>query len=178
MVRLLLLRHAKSSWDNPRQSDFERPLNGRGHRAVPLIGRYMAREQLFPDRILCSSAQRTRETLAGLLGFLRTPGDVSITERLYHDAEDSYLPLIRSMAGSARTLLVIGHNPAIQDTALEIVGHGDRVLRAAVHEKYPTAALSVITVEMDDWLMVTPGSGTLEQFVRPRDLENSDGDRR
>lgn len=178
MLRLFLLRHAKSSWDNPRQSDFDRPLNERGRRAVPLVGRYMARENLFPDRILCSSAQRTRETLAGLLGYLKTQGDVSITDRLYHEAEDSYLPLIRSMAGTARTLLVIGHNPATQDTALEIVGQGDQSLRAAIDEKYPTAALSVITIDIDDWLMMNPGSGTLERFVRPRDLEDSDSDGR
>lgn len=138
----------------------------------------MAREHLFPDRILCSSAQRTRETLAGLLGFLKNPSDVTITDRLYHEAEDTYLPQIRTLAKQAKTLLVIGHNPATQDTALEIVGSGNPHLRAAIEQKYPTAALSVITFEADDWLKIQAGTGTLEQFVRPRDLENSDGDPR
>ena len=165
------MRHAKSSWNNPGMADIARPLNARGRRTAPLIGRYLADHRLFPDRILCSSAQRARETLAGLLPFLPASSETTITGRLYSDPDDTYLPLIHSLAGVAKTVLLIGHNPSIQDTAIAAIGAGDNEKIAAITEKYPTGALAVITFEGDDWKAIEPQSGNLEDFIRPRDLE-------
>lgn len=171
MIRLLLLRHAKSAWDDQTLPDIARPLNARGQRAAPLMGRYLRDQGLFADRILCSSSQRTRETLAGLLPFLRRSSEITITESLYRDSEDTYLPEIRARGGTAPTLLLIGHNPAMQETALDCVGTGDRAARDALEDKFPTAALAIVTFDVDDWSAVTSRSGTLKDFVRPRDLE-------
>lgn len=170
MTTLLLLRHAKSSWDDTGLADIDRPLNDRGLRAAPVMGRYMASRTLFPDRILCSSAKRTRETLGLILGHLRSDSEVTITDRLYWNSEDSYLPVIGELAGPSRTVLVIGHNPGIHDTALEAVGAGDPTIHSALAEKFPTCALAVITVPGPDWPAIVPGSGMLRDFVRPRDL--------
>lgn len=172
MLRLLLLRHAKSSWDHPGMADIDRPLNDRGRRSTPVIGRYMAENGLIPDRILCSSAQRTRETLAGLLPFFKAPVDVNITGRLYHTTEDTYLPVIRSMAGTAKTLLLIGHNPATQDTALETVATSNSADLAAMDIKFPTCALAEISFAAKTWQAVGENSGNLERFIRPRDLQD------
>jgi len=173
MLRLLLLRHAKSAWSDLDLPDIARPLNARGLRSTPLIGRYLEKQALYPDRVLCSVSRRTRETLAGLLPFLRNPCEITISEQIYRNSETSYLAPIRGLAGPAETLLLIGHNPATQDTALATIGSGDPVLRAAIGEKYPTGALAFIRFEATDWADIVPGSGHLEAFVLPRDLEES-----
>ena len=171
MPRLLLFRHAKSSWDDASLPDIARPLNARGRRAAPLIGQYLEEQRLFPDRILCSSSQRTRETLAAVLPFLRKPCEITVTETLYRDSEDSYLPLIKALGGEARTLMTIGHNPATQETAMDVVGSGAAADKIAMTQKFPTAALAVFDFEHGPWSEVEPASGRLAAFVRPRDLD-------
>jgi phosphohistidine phosphatase len=171
MVRLLLLRHAKSSWDGSGVADFDRPLNFRGRAAAPLMGRHMADHALNPDRVLCSGARRTRETFAGILPALSGDFDAIFLRAIYDAPEDAYSRIITRHAGSARTVLLIGHNPNIQTCAIELIGRGNPDIRERLTEKFPTAGLAVIDFEQSDWSTLAPGSGRVVAFFRPRELE-------
>lgn len=137
-----------------------------------VIGERMRDLGLIPDRVLCSSALRTRETLLGVLPAIlpAMPADAAIelSAGLYGASGSDYVGLIAGQAEAARTLLVIGHNPATQVTAGRLAGEGDRDKIADIARKFPTAALAVIDFEGDDWSGVVPGAGRLIDFIRPR----------
>ncbi len=174
MLKLLLLRHAKSDWSKIDALDIDRPLNNRGRAAAPLMGAHMARHQIFPDRILCSTAQRTRETLAHLLPHFPTNMEIRITEDLYREANGDYIETIQAFGGGARTLMVIAHNPGMQSTAQQLTSMGDEKLIAEMNEKFPTAGLAILTFDAHRWSEITPKTGRLIAFLRPRLLlENS-----
>ncbi|CAD7023342.1 histidine phosphatase family protein [Pseudorhizobium halotolerans] len=160
--RLLLLRHAKSAWPDA-VADHERPLAERGEKAAPAMGNYMAREHLIPDLALVSDARRTRQTWE--LVQRRLPAEVAtrIDPTIYEAPAGRLLDTIRALGDSAATLLLIGHNPGLQDLALMLTGD-------ALAAKYPTAALAVIDFPVADWRQVGPGSGLLTRFVTPRSL--------
>ena len=151
MKRLYLLRHAKSSWDDASLDDHDRPLSGRGRRAADAIGRHLREHDIVPDLVLCSSAARTRETLA------RIGLDGTIERELYGASAYALLARVRALPPAAGSVLLIGHNPGIHDLAFALTGQPD--------EKYPTGALA--TIELDDW---AARSGRLIAFVRPREL--------
>lgn len=171
MLTLLLLRHAKSSWDDPALDDFDRSLNKRGTKSATAIGRYLAREKLAPDLVLCSSAVRTRATLSLLLSELpKGAPPVHYSQQLYLAAPDAILEEIRRHAGSAARVMVVGHNPGMHALALSLAGDGERRALSELAMKYPTAGLAVITFEADDWSQIRAAGGRLERFVTPRGL--------
>jgi phosphohistidine phosphatase len=174
MPRLLLLRHAKSSWDDPGLPDRDRPLTPRGRRAAGRIASVLAAAEFLPDLVLCSPALRTRETLAPLLPLLADPDRVSIVDALYGAESGDYRKVIAGLGGSAGHLLVIGHNPAIHGTALNLIGpsaHDKSAYQLAA--KFPTGALAVIDFDTSNWGKIRSKSGRLATFIRPRDLEES-----
>lgn len=172
MRRLLLLRHAKSSWADPGLADSDRPLAPRGRRAAERMAALIAgRADLVPDRILCSPARRTRETLAPLLSRLGNSGQVSINEELYEPAAGNYCETIASSGGLNDPLLVIGHNPAIHVTALALIDTANHRAGKQLAAKFPTGALAVIDFDAAEWSAIRPKTGRLVEFVRPRDLE-------
>ena len=177
MLRLILMRHAKSAWDDPLLADFDRGLNERGLAAAPQMARYLVEDLgLEPDRILCSTARRTRETLAGCLPFFRREQDILLLDRIYHASEESYVDLIRQNGGTAQTLMLIGHNPAIQNTALDLTEQASAATLHDVREKYPTASIAVLEFREEAWHDIHPAKGFLTRFARPRDLAPSVAD--
>ncbi len=172
MLRLLLLRHAKSSWDESGLPDKERPLSPRGRQAAVTMAEAIEKEGLLPDRILCSPARRTRETLAALVPHLGGEARIALTEELYAPASGDYLPTIASQGDDAGTLLIIGHNPAIQATAIRLIGGGDTTLQISVAAKFPTGALAIITFDHGPWSEIAPYSGTLAAFITPRERDH------
>lgn len=176
MPRLLLLRHAKSSWGDPGLADIDRPLSPRGRRAAAAIARTIEAEDMTPDRILCSPARRTRETLAALLPYLGDEGRVAIDPNLYETGPREYLAALARSGNDAGTLMVIGHNPTIQATAQLLVGDGEPGLAAELSAKYPTGALAVIDFAQAGWSHIEPHSGFLAAFLKPRDLDPDGGD--
>jgi phosphohistidine phosphatase len=150
--------------------DRDRPLAPRGRHAAERMALKIAEPNLLPDRILCSPARRTRETLAALLPHLAGEIEVAIADDLYEPQAD-YRRAIAAHRGTAERLLVIGHNPATQATALALVGKSASAELAA---KYPTAALAVIDFEAAGWAGLKAGSGRLVAFIRPRDLEGGE----
>jgi len=150
--------------------DTARPLTERGEAAARLMGGYMARHSLIPQRVLCSPARRTRETWAGIAA--QWPPEVAIVfdERLYAATPQVLLSIVRSQDATTRTLLVIGHNPGLQETAELLIAAGDVELRERLREKFPTAALSVIDFAVDKWSRVHDRSGRLDRYVTPRSI--------
>jgi phosphohistidine phosphatase len=171
MKRLCLLRHAKSDRSDPAAADFDRPLNPRGREAAPAMGRYLRRQKLIPDIVLCSAARRTRETWELVGPALKAEIPIEYSERLYLAAPPLILRLLRQLPESAGTALLLGHNPGFQVLALQLVGQGDAAAQARLQAKFPTAALAVIDFEARRWRDIAEGEGTLERFIAPRDLD-------
>jgi phosphohistidine phosphatase len=171
MLTLFLLRHAKSSWSNPSLPDRERPLATRGVTDAPLMGKAMTERGIDPDHVLCSSARRTRDTLALVLPELRVEPKVVYEDALYHASPEAMLEIIHAVQPGSNRVMLVGHNPEIQSLALDLVGAGAKHFRDRLRIKYPTAALAVINFPSGLWKSVTVNSGTLNLFLSPRDLK-------
>ena len=170
MSRLLLMRHAKSDRGDDALADVDRPLCDRGREAAPRVGRHMAMLGLAPQRILCSSARRARETLALILPALDGDAEIRLTRDLYEAGEDETIDQIRGHGGLAGTLMVIGHEPGLRLAALALIGGGHPSLLEDIEAKFPTGALAVIDFPAIRWVDVEPKSGRLVAFLRPRTL--------
>lgn len=166
----MLLRHAKSAWPEG-LPDKERPLAERGLKAAPLMGDYMARQGLLPDLALVSTARRTQETWALLRSRLPKPVTARDCAEIYETSAADILELVASVDPACRNLLVVGHNPALQELALVLTRSSNSHARDKLAEKYPTAALAVLDFEMTDWDGLAPATGQLERFVTPRSLD-------
>ncbi|HUQ34860.1 MAG TPA: histidine phosphatase family protein [Aestuariivirga sp.] len=175
MLSLMLLRHAKSSLADTGQSDLDRPLNDRGKRAAVAVGRYMESNNLVPQLVLCSPAQRTRETWGLVAGELSATAEVLFVAEIYDSGNGTALmECLRQKAGTAQSVLLVGHNPSIGELAQTLTGSGSGKLRERLEKKYPTAALAVFSFDLGNWQSLAAGSGTLLHFVRPRDLIDED----
>jgi phosphohistidine phosphatase len=161
--RLFLLRHAKSSWDDADLADRDRPLARRGRRAAKVMARHLRGEKISPSLVLCSSARRTRETL----DTVGPSGEVRIEDELYGASEAELLERLRRVPEAIESVMLIGHNPAIQGLALGLARGGDRL--EAVERKFPTGALATLTVP-GAWEELGPGSAELVAFVKPKEL--------
>ncbi len=168
MLRLYILRHAKSAWPAPATADHERPLNKRGRSDLLKIGKMLADRQYIPELVLCSSAQRTLETWDGIEPF--TSGcQMEVRDELYESTMSRYLAAIHSVDGNA-PLMLIGHNPVCDDlTRLLITGDGP-VAADFLPTHYPTGGFAVLDLEANEWGQVKPTSGNMIDFVRPRTL--------
>lgn len=167
MRRLLLLRHAKSSWSDATVGDHDRPLNERGRQAAAAMGDALRAEALVPDLVLCSSARRTCETAARLA--LPEATAIEIEHDLYLADPHTLLERVRRVGDGVQTLMVVGHNPTIHDVALELAGDGDPAALAAIAQKFPTGALAVLRVDTG-WRGLQPDGAFLERFLTPRGL--------
>ena len=167
-MRLWLLRHAKSSWDDPDMKDVDRPLAPRGARAADRMRDYLDAEAIRPELVLCSSALRTRETLGRVLPGLGPELTVRIEPSLYSFEADQLLDRLREVHANVGSVMLIGHNPAMQELASLLSAEGDRL--DELRKGFPTAALAELDVPVGSWGELTPGSGRLERFVVPREL--------
>ncbi len=168
MLSLALLRHAKSSWDATDIEDFYRPLNQRGQTAAPLMGAALKELSFTPDLILCSSAKRTRETLALIMPFVKG-AEVTFDEQLYLTSQETLLGRLKATPVGTKKVLMIGHNPGMHGLALFLTGTGDVKSISRLEDRFPTAALAVFSFPQVTWRDLAPASGHLEAFVTPRD---------
>lgn len=169
MKILTLLRHAKSSWADPGQSDFERPLSPRGRKAARAMGRDMRRLGLGYDHILTSPAARTLETLTELAQGYGGAVATDPEPRIYLATSAALLEIVREADDGWDRLLLVGHNPGIEQLALALSRRS--ALRDRLAAKYPTGALVEIALPAAHWREVVEGAGTLTRFIRPRDLD-------
>ena len=168
---LFILRHAKSSWDEVSLPDFDRPLNGRGRRAAPVMGKYLKKQYGTPELIQCSTAARAEETLQRLLPALGGKPVLTQEPRLYLAKKHTVLSVLNRVKGDPQSVLMIGHSPGIERFAADLIGEGDEKTRRLLASKYPTAALTVVTLDVDKWKQAAFGGGRLIDFIRPRDID-------
>jgi len=168
MPELLLLRHAKSDWNDPKLGDFDRPLAPRGTRAAALMGKYLHANDLQPDLVLCSKARRARETLDLLLTALASAPEISYLKSLYLASPSGMLTVLRRQSPDRGRILLIAHNPGMQHLALDLIGPDRSEPARRLMEKYPTAAL--VRLRVAAWSSLGERPAKLVEFVRPREL--------
>ncbi|MEV4971089.1 SixA phosphatase family protein [Streptomyces scopuliridis] len=166
-ARLIVLRHAKSAW--PDVPDHERPLAARGRRDAPAAGRWLRAAGCVPDLVICSTARRTRETWALVAPELDAWPLVFYDPRVYEASAAELLGVLRDVPEGQRTVLLIGHQPGVQDVVLSLAGHGDDEAMARARGKFPTSAVAVLTLP-GSWADLTPDTATLTDFAVPRGL--------
>lgn len=165
-LRLLLIRHAKSSWGDPSTSDRQRPLNDRGQAAAPRIGRWIKAQDAVPDLVVSSDATRTRQTMSLLTSEWDSPVVTKLEPRLYLADPSTLLTVLQ--AQTAKTIALIGHNPGIAVFASEMASS------APDHPSfynYPTCATTILSFEAATWSDVRPSMGTVDGFAIPRELQ-------
>jgi phosphohistidine phosphatase len=164
--RLYLLRHAKSSWEDPALDDEDRPLADRGLRAAAKIAQYARKAGIRPDLILCSPALRTRQTLECIVPSLGSGVDVSIERELYTADDELLIRRLRRVPETARSVMLIAHNPGLQDLALRLIGQSRS---AGLERKFPAGALATLAVSRP-WADLRDGQTTLVDFIMPKKL--------
>jgi phosphohistidine phosphatase len=169
MLRLYVMRHAKSSWATPGARDYDRELNDRGHSDLVKI-RYALKDRKYaPQSIICSSAERTRQTLDGILAAFPDQPEIQYTEKLYSSGMDDYMALISSQT-SGNSLMIIGHNPMCGSLADALVSNGHEEHREIISYKYPTSTISVIDFDISGWDELKLASGSLVECLIPSQL--------
>jgi phosphohistidine phosphatase len=168
MHTLYLLRHAKSSWADQGLPDHERPLAPRGRRDGTRIANHLVRLGIEPGLVLCSSAERTRETLELLRPALGATAAVRVEEDLYAASCERLLERIRALPEAVASLLVIGHNPGLQQLGLFLASTGAELER--LEAKFPTAALATLTIPDTTWSRLSKADAVLAAYVVPKQL--------
>lgn len=168
-MRLHLLRHAKSSWEDPTLRDIDRPLNERGERAARAIAAHLVEVGVELELIVSSPATRTRETIEPILAALDPAPRVVFEDRLYGAGPAELLASARRVPREVGAAMLVAHNPGIG--ALASVLAGERAEASGIAAKYPTGALASFAVEAESWSALEPERCELLDFVRPRELE-------
>ncbi len=171
MKILTLLRHAKSGWDDPALRDFDRPLNPRGRRAARTVGRALKAQGLGFDAVVASAAVRVVETLRDVGDGYGSAFQPEHEQALYLASPAVLLDRIQTVDDRVERLLLVGHNPGLEQLALLLTPEAPGALRDALAAKFPTATVAEISLPVDHWADVTEGRGTLTRFIRPRDLD-------
>lgn len=169
-LRLILIRHGKSSWDDPFADDHARVLNKRGQDAADAIGKWLAGHGYLPDLILCSDAERAQQTAELILPALDPTPKLRLSPQLYHAAPDTIFDRIKRE--TAQTIAVVGHNPGIGMLANALVRE------APPHHRfsdYPTCAVTVIDFDIAGWTAIQRQQGKCVDFIVPRDLIGTAG---
>ncbi|HEU4686783.1 MAG TPA: histidine phosphatase family protein [Vicinamibacterales bacterium] len=162
MKTLLVLRHAKSSWNDPALDDHERPLNRRGRRDAPRMGELVREYGLMPDVVISSDAVRARMTAEAMAEAARYAGEILLDQHLYLASPDDILSLLRRVRQNAETVMIVGHNPGLEELVEQLTG---------AWQDLPTAALAQIVLPIDRWRDLTLSTrGTLRGRWRPKEL--------
>jgi phosphohistidine phosphatase len=168
MKILYVLRHAKSDWGDSSLEDLGRPLNARGKKAAKAIGKELRKRKIKPDLVLASPAVRAQQTIERVQDAYGSKFEVRAEPRIYGSGSGTLVDLIRSAPDDVDRLMIVGHNPGLQDLVVKLSGPGELLDEAS--EKFPTAALAEIRFDGKSWNAIAPGLGILECLLRPRDL--------
>jgi phosphohistidine phosphatase len=161
MKSLLLLRHAKSNWDNPSLRDFDRPLAARGERDAPRVGKALRKRGQLPDLIISSPAARAKATIKAVMKAAKLDQEPQFEGAVYGASSAELLKLIRRLPNASACALLVGHNPGFEDLVGRLTGS---------HERMPTAALARIEFQIDHWEDVEDGKGSLAWLMTPKQL--------
>ncbi|HET9532484.1 MAG TPA: histidine phosphatase family protein [Blastocatellia bacterium] len=161
MKTLLLLRHAKSSWDDASLRDFDRPLAPRGKKDAPRMGKALKERGPLPDYILSSPAARAQATTEAFIEAAGLEIEPQFEEGIYDASSAQLMKIVRSIPDTSSCALMVGHNPGFEETLARLTGK---------HERMPTAALACIELKVDGWEDVEDGAGSLVWLVAPKEL--------
>jgi phosphohistidine phosphatase len=168
MRTVFLLRHAKSDWSDPTLADIDRPLAPRGERAAKKIAGYVRRKRIQPALILCSPSVRTRRTLEAIEPSLGRNCIVEFVPALYAASRQELLRQLQALPDSVASVMLIGHNPGLQELALALASRGADLPR--LEEKLPTGALATLVADCQSWTALKPGDAELVDYAVPRDF--------
>ena len=171
MKRLAILRHAKSSWDDPSLDDFDRPLNERGWKAARRMGRELKDRGVRFDLVLASMAARVRETIDGVQETYDFAAPVRFEPRLYGASDATLLELVRALAEEVKAPLIVGHNPGLERLIAGLTRDDRKGLRRRIAGKFPTGALALIDLPTRRWSEVERDSGELAELILPKELD-------
>jgi phosphohistidine phosphatase len=172
MKRLAVLRHAKSSWDDPNLKDLDRPLNGRGRKSAKAVGRELKRRNMRFDFVIASPARRVRETLDELVKGFGGMLEVHFDDRIYETSEETLLEIVRDLPDDVQHSLLAGHNPGLERLIIGLTHDDDRGLRSHIAHKFPTGAVAVVNLPASSWAGVATGSGEIGELILPRELDD------
>lgn len=164
---LLLMRHAKSSWDNASLSDFDRPLAERGRRDAPRMARALVALDSAPDFIVSSPAARARETIEAVIREGQLTAPLEFNDSIYDASSAALMQITRRLPDEYRRVLMVGHNPGFEDLLARLTGERGRM---------PTAALACIEFHVDGWDDIEDGQGKLVWLLTPKQLRKDDGE--
>ncbi len=167
MLRLFVLRHAKSSWADPGKSDFDRTLNSRGAGDLPATAAILREYADLPEQIFCSPARRARLTLDGVLAAFKAPPRIDYVAELYSGDVSAYFNCLRKHEGPG-PIMIVGHNPMCHGVALMLAGDGEPEALAALAGKFPTSGLAVLEFAGASWSQARRHSGFLRAFHFPK----------
>lgn len=172
MKKLGIWRHAKSDWNDRSARDFDRPLNKRGRKGAAIMGRHIASQPTYWERIIASPAVRVAQTIELGAQAAKINPQVRWDRRIYLASSATLIDLLREQDGDPGTILMVGHNPGLEDLIFDLVpDDGSSPLRDIVEEKYPTAAFAQLEIDIDSWGDLEEGMARLVQLTRPRDLD-------
>jgi phosphohistidine phosphatase len=175
MRRLIFFRHGKSDWSAGASSDHERPINDRGRRAAHTMGRFLAISGQVPDRVVCSSALRTRETLEVAIDAGGWDVDVEVLDELYLAETARVLEIIRRETDATKSLLVVGHEPTSSEM-VRLLSAGQQMPGAGAVVRFPTATMARVNLSIESWSDCDYGVGELAWLVPPKLLTKGDFD--
>ncbi len=170
MRRLILLRHAKSTWSDPTLSDHDRPLNQRGRLAAPLMGAFMTDEGLIPDRVVLSSSARTKETWERAKQAFPVQPDKEVREDLYLADPHTLLEVARALPDAVGDVLMIAHNPGIASFARKLANGQTKASCARAFQHFPTAAVAVLEADIESWRDLAFSACDFTRFAMPKEL--------
>jgi len=176
MKSLHLLRHAKSSWKDPGLNDHDRPLNKRGRQTAKMMAAYFRRAKIAPDLVICSTAVRAQQTLDPIIKATKKPPKIVLVRGIHEGAQRTLWEQLWNLPESAKSVLLIGHNPALQDLALELA-HTDLKLLSSAGGKFPTGAMASFRFD-GAWKALAPHGALLASFITPKSIAELSHDRR
>nr|WP_255631005.1 histidine phosphatase family protein [Novosphingobium sp. FKTRR1] len=167
-----MFRHAKSDWSDARARDFDRPLNARGQRGAAAMGRFVREQGWTFEHIIASPAVRVAETIEVATKAYGRGFPVEWDRRIYLASSATLLDLLREVEGDPASVLMIGHNPGLEDLIFDLVpDDGTSPLRDIVEQKFPTATFALLEADIERWADLAEGSARLISLTRPRDLD-------
>jgi phosphohistidine phosphatase len=168
MRRLILFRHAKSDWSDADRDDHERGLSTRGRRAAGPMGAWLAGRAFQVDLVICSTAKRARATWELAKAAFPEKPKVRFDNDIYMATPEALLETVRTTPAEVQTLLILGHNPGLEQFVELLASKGDSEARRTLSEKFPTAAIAVLDFAADGWADIAPHSARLDRFVTPK----------
>lgn len=170
MKKVILLRHAKSSWDDPSLDDHDRPLNRRGKQAAPIIGEWLSHREHMPDVVLCSSSERTRETVSGMRKSVPSLPDPVVERELYHASPCDMRSRLSQLPSNVETVMLVGHQPGLGSLVRKLANGQENRRCKRAYEHFPTGAAAVLEIDVEDWADIDYAKARFVDFAKPREL--------